>query len=96
VRSAAGGPVEIEGGDPTRVVVEIAGGVVTAVTCDEPAEVHVVDYDNIKEADAEWLDRFAGSYRDADGAGHDAVDAALARAQKVIDAQRRGLADPDA
>ena len=52
----------------------------------------MVDYDNITSADAEWLDRCAGSYSDADGVGYDAVDAALARAAKVIDKQRRLLA----
>lgn len=44
----------------------------------------------------EWLNRFAGSYGDADGVGHDAVDEALARAEKVIEEQRRRLADLDA
>ncbi len=68
----------------------------TAVTCDEAAEVHVIDYDNIKEANAEWLDSYAGSYGDADAAGHSAVDAALARAAEVIEEQRRRLAHPDA
>ena len=82
-----------DGGDPTRVAIEIVGGVVTAVTRDEPAEVHVVDYDSIAGADVEWLDRFAGSCSDADGVGYDAVDAALARAAKAIEEQRRRLAD---
>ncbi len=85
-----------EGGDPTRIVVEIEGGVVTAVTCDEAAEVHVADYDSIDDADAEWLDRFAGSYSDADGVGYDAVDEALSRAAQAIEEQRRRLADADA
>ena len=58
---------------------------VTAVTCDEAAEVYVVDYDSIKEADAEWLDNYAGSYSDADGVGYDAVDGALGRASEAVE-----------
>ncbi len=85
-----------EGGDPTRIVVEIAGGVVTAVARDGPAEVHVVDYDSIADADVERLGNYAGSHGDANGVGYDAVAAALARTAKVIDEQRRRLADAHA
>ena len=58
-----------------RIAISVSGGCVTAVVADEPCEVFLLDYDNLREGDLDSLERSEPSGGMTDLAGPNVVQA---------------------
>lgn len=66
-----------------RVIIEVDGGVVSAVTADQELEVTIIDYDVLAGQSGDVLEEWGPHQMRPDFVGDDAMVKALARAEGV-------------